>query len=119
LPLVLDLVQECLTNTQDVGGLWQVEGGRVLEAGERVGDFSTVRRVSCGTEEQNTAMVWMTVFFLDERPPQNITLHGSHNFNSGEEIGSVSAASAAYATLIAKQFRRVPSSAKLSTLTIG
>jgi hypothetical protein len=64
-------------------------------------------------------MIWMTVFFLDERPPQNITLHGAHNFNSGEEIGSVSAASAAYATLIAKQFRRILSSAKVSTLTIG
>ena len=73
MPLVLELVQEGLTNTQDVGGLWQVEGGRILEAGERVGDFSSVRRVSCGTEEQNTAMVWMTVFFLEERPPQNIT----------------------------------------------
>jgi len=70
--------------------------------------------VSCGTQEQNTAMLWVTLFFEGEKPPENITLHGSHDFNSGGEIGSVSAASAAFAPFIGKQFKRV-----VNTLTIA
>ncbi len=41
------------------------------------------------------------------KPPENMTLHGSHDFNSGGEIGSVSAASPAFASHIGKQFKRV------------
>ena len=52
-------------------------------------------------------MLWVTLFFIKEKPPQNITLHGSHDFNSGGEIGSVSAASPAFAGHIGKQFKRV------------
>jgi hypothetical protein len=42
-----------------------------------------------------------------------MTLHGSHDFNSGGEIGSVSAASSSFAAHIGKQFKRV-----VNTLTI-
>ena len=70
--------------------------------------------MSCGTEEQNTAMLWVTLFFEGEKPPENITLHGAHDFNSGGEIGSVSAASPAFAPFIGKQFKRV-----VNTLTIA
>jgi hypothetical protein len=59
-------------------------------------------------------MLWITLFFLGKQPPENITLHGSHDFNSGGEIGSVSAASTTYAPQIGKQFKRV-----VNTLTIG
>src|SRR6266849_1512459 len=74
----------------------------------------TVKRVSCGTTEQNTAQLWVTLFFLGGNPPENITLHGVHDFKSGGEIGSVSAASSAFSAQIGKQFKRVA-----NTLTIG
>jgi hypothetical protein len=112
--LTYTLVRECLNNVTDIAGLWQVEGGRVLENQKQVANYSSVKRVSCGTEEQNTAMLWVTLFFEGEKPPGNITLHGAHDFNSGGEIGSVSAASQAFAQFIGKQFKRV-----VNTLTIA
>lgn len=108
------LVRECLNNVTDVGGLWQIEGGKVLQKEVQVANYSSVKRVSCGTQQQNTAMLWVTLFFLKGAPPQNITLHGAHDFSSGGEIGSVSAASTAFAAHIGKQFKRV-----VNTLTIG
>jgi hypothetical protein len=101
------LVRECLNNVNDVAGLWQIEGGKVLQGQKHVAHYSNVKRVSCGTHAQNTAMVWLTLFFLKGKPPENMTLHGSHDFNSGGEIGSVSAASSAFASHIGKQFKRV------------
>jgi hypothetical protein len=112
--LTYTLVRECLNNVDDAAGRWQIEGGRVLEKDRHVANYSSVKRVSCGTHEQNTAMLWITLFFIKEKPPQNITLHGAHDFNSGGEIGSVSAASATFAAQIGKQFKRV-----VNTLTIG
>ncbi len=108
------LHRDCLANTDDAAGRWQIEGGKVMQGKEHVANYSSVKRVSCGTTEQNTAMLWVTLFFLKGHPPENITLHGSHDFNSGGEIGSVSAASSAFATHIGKQFKRVN-----DTLTIG
>jgi hypothetical protein len=105
--LTYTLRRECLNNVEDVAGRWQIEGGRVLEKEKHVANYSSVKRISCGTHEQNTAMLWVTLFFLKDKPPQNITLHGSHDFNSGGEIGSVSAASATFAARIGKQFKRV------------
>jgi hypothetical protein len=93
---------------------WQIEGGRVLENGQHVADYSSVKRVSCGTTHQNTAQLWVTLFYLGKKPPENITLHGAHDFGSGGEIGSVSAASSAFSAYIGKQFKRVG-----NTLTIG
>jgi hypothetical protein len=107
------LVRQCLNNVNDVAGLWQVEGGIVLEDERHVANYSSVKRVSCGTQEQNTAMLWVTLFFEGAKPPENITLHGAHDFNSGNEVGSVSAASTAFAAHIGKQFKRI-----VNTLTI-
>lgn len=112
--LRFELVRECLENVDDNAGRWQIEGGRVLDGEEQVANYSSVKRVSCGTEPQNTAMLWLTLFFLSGEPPENITLHGAHDFNSGGEIGSVSAASAAHAAQIGKPFTRVA-----NTLTIA
>ena len=112
--LTYDLVRECLNNVEDVAGRWQIEGGRVLQRRKHVANYSSVKRVSCGTHEQNTAMLWITLFFLKGKPPQNMTLHGAHDFDSGGEIGSVSAASTAFAARIGKQFKRV-----VNTLTIA
>jgi hypothetical protein len=112
--LTFTLNRDCLNNVDDPGIRWQIEGGKVLEKDKHVADYSSVKRVSCGTTEQNTAQLWVTLFFLGEKPPQNITLHGAHDFNSGGEIGSVSAASSAFSAHIGKQFKRV-----VNTLTIG
>jgi hypothetical protein len=113
--LTLTLVRECLNNVNDIAGLWQIEGGKLMENNQHVGNYSSVKRVSCGTQEQNTAMLWVTLFFLKEgNPPENMTLHGAHDFSSGGEIGSVSAASTAFAAHIGKQFHRV-----VNTLTVA
>ena len=95
-----------------------LEAGKVaaiaVENGSHVANYSSVKRVSCGTKEQNTAQLWVTLFFLGANPPENMTLHGAHDFGSGGEIGGISAASSAFAAHIGKQFRRVG-----NTLTIG
>ena len=115
--LTYELRRECLNNVDDVAGRWQIEGGTVFQRNRHVANYSSVKRVSCGTSEQNTAMLWLTLFFLKSKTgtaPENITLHGAHDFNSGGEIGSVSGASSAFAAHIGKQFKRV-----VNTLTIG
>jgi WD40 repeat protein len=112
--LTYTLHRDCLHNVDDPGMRWQIEGGKVLENDKHVANYSSVKRVSCGTTEQNTAQVWVTLFFLGGKPPENITLHGAHDFHSGGEIGSVSAASSAFSMQIGKQFKRVA-----NTLTIG
>jgi hypothetical protein len=112
--LTYTLVRECLNNVEDAGERWQIEGGKVLQREKQVANYSSVKRVSCGTHEQNTAQLWLTLFFLKGRPPENMTLLGAHDFNSGGENGSVSAASSSFAAQIGKQFKRV-----VNTLTIG
>jgi hypothetical protein len=115
--LTYELVRECLNNVDDVAGRWQIEGGKVFERKRHVANYSSVKRVSCGTQEQNTAMLWLTLLFLKGSKgtaPENITLHGAHDFNSGGEIGSVSSASSAFSGQIGEQFNRV-----VNTLTIG
>src|ERR1700738_5052459 len=105
--LTYTLHRDCLHNADDPGMRWQIEGGKVLEHDKHVANYSSVKRVSCGTTEQNTAQLWVTLFFLGGKPPENMTLHGAHDFHSGGEIGSVSAASTAFLTHIGKQFERV------------
>lgn len=107
--LVLNLKRETLHNVDDVAGRWQFEGGEVYDKEKKLVAWyaSTKRVVFKATEAQNTAMLTITLFFLPNKPPENITLQGSHDFNSGKEIGSVSAASNAYRVNIGKQFTRV------------
>lgn len=106
--LHLTLERAALTNDDDPGGRWQYEGGKVLERGKPVGFYASTKRVVFhATDDQNTAMLTMTLFFLPNTPPENITVQGSHDFSSGKEIGSVSAASAAQAAHIGKNFTRV------------
>lgn len=106
--LVYTLDRDCLDNVDDAAGRFQIEGGKVLDkAKKHVANYSSVKRISCGTQQQNTAMLWLTLFFIGEKPPENITMHGSHDFSSGGQIGSVSAASSAFAARIGKQFKRV------------
>jgi hypothetical protein len=114
--LTYTLQRECLNNVEDAGIRWQIEGGTVLQKNKPVGTYSSVKRVSCGTAKFNTAQLWLTLFFPPKKPgaPDNMTLHGAHDFNSGNETGSVSAGSSTFAAQIGKQFNRV-----VNTLTIG
>jgi WD40 repeat protein len=112
--LAYTLSRDCLDNIGDPGTQSQIEGGKVWENGKYVANYSSVKQMSCGTKEQNTAQLWVTLFFLGENPPQNITLHGAHDFDSGDEIGSVSAASSTFSAHIGKQFKLIG-----NTLSIG
>jgi DNA-binding beta-propeller fold protein YncE len=112
--LTYELRRDCLNDVEDSALRWQIEGGKVLEGGKHVANYSSVKRVSCGTVAQNTAQLWLTLFFLGAKPPQNMTLHGAHDFDSGDEIGSVSAASSQFSTEIGKRFKRAG-----NVLTIG
>ena len=106
--LTLTLNQAALTNVDDAAGRWQFECGKVLENQREVGEYASSKRVVfTGTDTLNKAMLTLTIFFSGERPPGNITLQGDHDFNSGKEIGSVSAASAPFSSHIGKQFSRV------------
>lgn len=114
--ITLNLTQESLTNVDDSAGRWQHEGGKVFLEDNQIGNYALTRRVTNGgTDEQNTAMLTMTIFVLEQNPPQNITLQGSHDFDSGDYIGSVSAASKDLSILVGESFS---GSSALDTLTI-
>lgn len=101
--------RKTLTNIEDVVGRWQHEGGAVLQDERHVGNYVGVKRVTFhGTDQdgQNAAAVTLTIFFLGSHPPESITLSGAHDFASGNETGSVSAASKTQAEHIGKQFNR-------------
>ncbi len=109
MPLQLKLARKALTNVDDAAGRWQFEGGSVSDRERHVANYASVKRVTFqGTDQdgQNTASVTTTIFFLGSHPPESITLEGAHDFNSGDETGSVSAASGAQAAHIGKQYTR-------------
>ena len=111
------LKRKTLNNVDDVAGRWQHEGGDVFQKEKPVGHYASHKRVIFGgTDAQNTAMLTMTIFLERSKTgaPENFTSQGSHDFNSGNEVGSVSAASKGYAPKIGKNFLRVG-----DTVTIG
>ena len=61
--LNLTLVRDCLNNVEDGAGRWQVEGGKAFQGRQHVANYSSVKRVSCGTHEQNTAQLWASSSF--------------------------------------------------------
>ena len=111
------LKRKTLTNVDDPAGRWQHEGGDVMLKEKPVGHYASHKRVTMGgTDAQNTAMLTLTLFLErgKEGAPENITAQGAHDFSSGGETGSVSAASVKYASLIGKHFNRTG-----DTVTIG
>jgi hypothetical protein len=85
------------------------EGGSVMSDNQHVANYSSIKRVTFnGTDQdgQNTASLTITIFFIGSDPPESITIAGVHSFNSGNQTGSVSAASSAHAAHIGKQFTR-------------
>jgi hypothetical protein len=109
MPLLLQLTRKALTNVDDPAGRWQFEGGAAATDNKHVANYASIKRVTFhGTDQdgQNTASVTTTIFFIGSHPPESITLEGAHDFNSGNETGSVSAASHTQAAHIGKQYTR-------------
>src|SRR5215831_14253226 len=107
--LTLVLSRKALNNVDDVAGRWQFEGGSVTADKKHVANYASFKRVTFqGTDQdgQNTASVVTTIFFIGSHPPESITLEGAHDFNSGNETGSVSSASSTQASHIGKQYTR-------------
>jgi hypothetical protein len=107
--LVLKFASKALTNVDDPAGLWQFEAGSVTRGNQHVANYSSIKRVTFnGTDQdgQNTANLTITIFFIGSHPPESITLAGAHDFSSGNETGSVSAASSTQKAHIGKQFTR-------------
>ena len=95
-----------LSNVSDSVGVWQFDGGTVSNGPTLIGRFARVKRTvgGGGTDSQNTAMLTITIFFLGADPPETVTLQGSHSFNNGQERGSISAASSAFAGAVGITF---------------
>lgn len=72
-------------------GRRQYDAGTIEMLGEQIGEYLRVKEVHAVT--LNTAAVTITLFF-PAATPVSITLQGSHSFNSGDEIGSISASGA-------------------------
>jgi hypothetical protein len=107
--LVLTFAGKALTNVEDPAGRWQFEAGSVTHDNKHVANYSSIKRVTFnGTDQdgQNTANLTITIFFIGSHPPESITLAGAHDFSSGDETGSVSAASRTQKAHIGKQFTR-------------
>ncbi len=112
--LTLTLKRDVLKNIDDAAGKWQFEGGKTYQREKHIAYYASTKRVAFGaTDAQNTAMLTMTLFLLPKKPPENITLQVADDFNSGNDTGSVSAASTAYKARIGEQFLRTG-----ATLTI-
>jgi hypothetical protein len=109
MPLTLLLSRKALNNIDDIAGRWQFEGGSATESKKPVANYASFKRVTFqGTDQdgQNTASVTTTLFFIGSHPPESTTLEGAHDFNSGNETASVSAASSNHASHIGKQYTR-------------
>ncbi len=109
MPLTLTLARKALNNVDDVAGRWQFEAGSVNDKQKHVANYASFKRVTFhGTDQdgQNTASVTTTLFFIGGQPPESITLEGAHDFSSGNETGSVSAASSTQASHIGKRYSR-------------
>lgn len=108
--LILTLTRKTLNNVDDAAGRWQFEGGSAARDKRHVANYASFKRVTFGGTDQdgqNTAQVTTTLFFIGAHPPESITMEGAHDFNSGNETGSVSAASATQAAHIGKQYKRI------------
>ncbi len=96
----LTLTRNALTNVSDSAGLTQYEAGTVAKAnGSAIGYYNISRRVTTGfSGPLNTAAETITLVLAASAsaPLNNITVEGSHSFDSGAFLGGVSAASSKY-----------------------
>ncbi len=118
------LVRSSLANDADTAGTWQYEGGAIQNTrGVGIGTYIISRRVTtAGTSTYNTAAETISLFFapkVSTNAPNVITLEGAHSFNSGNFVGSVSAASNEYHLLIGADASATIPSANTSKLVLN
>jgi hypothetical protein len=77
---------------------------RTFAAPSRIGRQPAL--TSLATSSCEAALLTVELSFNGKKPPESITLQGAHDFNSGNETGSVSAASDTFKTHIGKEFKR-------------
>jgi hypothetical protein len=96
-PVSLTLVRTSALYNEDPPGAplplgrTQYDAGDVMLNGQKIAEYLRVKDVHAGG--MNTAALTLTLFFPRTGAPNSITLQGAHDFNSGEEMGSVSASS--------------------------
>jgi hypothetical protein len=93
-------------------GRTQYDAGDVLLNGQKIGEYLWVKDVHAGS--LNTAAVTLTLFFPNRvgGPPIPITLQGSHDFSSGNGMGSISAT--AFVGLVGVTYTSTPTSVTLN-----
>ncbi len=104
------LQRKSAVKVDDAAGSWLHEGGDVMLNHQPAGHYASTKRVTTGgTDAQNTAMLTLTLFL--QRDPrggvESITMQGAHDFTTGHETGSVSAASIAYMMHAGRPFERL------------
>ena len=93
-PLNVTLVRTSVLYNEDPPGAplplgrTQYDAGNIMYQGVKVGEYLRVKDVHDGT--LNVAAVQITLFFNGIV----MTLQGSHSFNTGNEVGGISASSA-------------------------
>lgn len=91
---VFTLDRTVMKGVDDDAGSWLFEGGKVLQNGKQVGEYQSAQRVVSGAlPDFNNAPMTMSILFSGQSPAQNMTLQGVHDYDSGNEIGSVAAIS--------------------------
>jgi len=92
------------TLIKDEGGASAYEQGSITVSSKVVGYWYKSFRAPENKFPLNAAVITLTLFLGTTAPYQNIILQGSHDYNSGVEVGSVSSASGVYAPLIGREF---------------
>jgi len=97
-PITLTLVRTAVLFNDDPPGAplplgrTQYDSGNVVLNGQKIGEYLRVKPVNAAGI--NAAAVTLTLFFpVSSGAPNSITLQGAHDFNSGNESGSISASS--------------------------
>jgi hypothetical protein len=82
-----------LTNVNDTEGRWQFDGGTVSLNNTPIGYYNQRKRISFGVMGNESSTTYTLFLTGLGTPSESITLEGTHSFNSGSQIGGVSAAS--------------------------
>jgi hypothetical protein len=78
----------------DVAGTTFHDGGTITFGTTTIGRFiRTIRTVTGITEPQNTGVVTINLIALGTAPSLSVTLVGTHDFSSANELGGIGASS--------------------------
>ncbi len=104
------LQRKSLVAVDDAAGSCLYEGGDVFLNHQAVGHYAGANRTIKGvTDAQNTAMLTLTLFLQKNAAGgvESLTMQGTHDFATGHEMGSVSAASLPYMMHVGRTFNRM------------